>query len=97
MNLRRWQLSEIFGYWVIDVEHHKNGGNLTEKYFDEQLEKIREIRLSERKFYQMITDIYSTAIDYDKSAKTTKDFFARVKNKMHYAVHGHTAAIQILL
>ena len=78
--------------WVIDVERHKNGGNLTEKYFDEQLEKIREIRLSERKFYQKITDIYSTAIDYDKSAKTTKDFFAKVQNKMHYAVHGHTAA-----
>lgn len=78
--------------WVIDVERHKNGGNLTEKYFDEQLEKIREIRLSERKFYQKITDIYATAVDYDKSAKTTKEFFAKVQNKMHYAVHGHTAA-----
>ncbi len=78
--------------WVIDVERHKNGGNLTEKYFDEQLEKVREIRLSERKFYQKITDIYATSIDYDKSAKTTKDFFAKVQNKMHYAVHGHTAA-----
>ncbi len=78
--------------WVIDVERHKNGGNLTEKYFDEQLEKIREIRLSERKFYQKITDIYATAIDYDKSAKTTKNFFAKIQNKMHYAVHGHTAS-----
>ena len=78
--------------WVIDVERHKNGGTLTEKYFDEQLEKIREIRLSERKFYQKITDIYSTAVDYDKSAKTTKEFFAKVQNKMHYAIHGHTAA-----
>ena len=65
---------------------------MTEKYFDEQLEKIREIRLSERKFYQKITDIYATAVDYDKSAKTTKEFFAKVQNKMHYAVHGHTAA-----
>jgi hypothetical protein len=78
--------------WVIDVERHKNGGTLTEKYFDEQLEKIREIRLSERKFYQKITDIYATSVDYDKSAKATKDFFAKVQNKMHYAVHGHTAA-----
>ncbi len=78
--------------WVIDVERHKNGGTLTEKYFDEQLEKIREIRLSERKFYQKITDIYATAIDYNKSAKATKDFFAKVQNKMHYAIHGHTAA-----
>ena len=78
--------------WVIDVERHKNGGTLTEQYFDEQLEKIREIRLSERKFYQKITDIYATAVDYDRSAKATKDFFAKVQNKMHYAVHGHTAA-----
>ncbi|NJD02811.1 MAG: virulence RhuM family protein [Ruminiclostridium sp.] len=79
--------------WVMDSERLKNGGSiLTEKYFDEQLEKIREIRLSERKFYQKITDIYSTALDYDKSAKTTKDFFAKVQNKMHFAVHGNTAA-----
>jgi hypothetical protein len=79
--------------WVMDVERLKSGGSiLTEKYFDEQLEKIREIRLSERKFYQKITDIYATALDYDKSAKTTKDFFAKVKNKMHFAVHGNTAA-----
>lgn len=79
--------------WVMDVERLKNGGSiLTEKYFDEQLERIREIRLSERKFYQKLTDIYATAIDYDKNAKTTKDFFAKVQNKMHYAVHHHTAA-----
>lgn len=78
--------------WVIDVERHKNGGTLTEKYFDEQLEKIREIRLSERKFYQKITDIYSTAIDYDRSAKDTREFFAKVQNKVHYAIHKHTAA-----
>lgn len=79
--------------WTMDVERLKNGGSiLTEKYFDEQLERIREIRLSERKFYQKLTDIYATAIDYDKNAKTTKDFFAKVQNKMHYAVHHHTAA-----
>lgn len=78
--------------WVIDVERHKNGGTLTERYFDEQLEKIREIRLSERKFYQKITDIYATAIDYDKSAKDTREFFAKVQNKVHYAIHKHTAA-----
>ncbi|MEG0900455.1 MAG: virulence RhuM family protein [Oscillospiraceae bacterium] len=79
--------------WAMDVERLKNGGSvLTEKYFEEQLEKIREIRLSERRFYQKLTDIYSTAIDYDKNAKTTKDFFAKVQNKMHYAVHHHTAA-----
>jgi hypothetical protein len=79
--------------WVMDSERLKNGGSiLTDKYFEEQLEKIREIRLSERKFYQKITDIYATALDYDKSAKTTKDFFAKVQNKMHFAVHGHTAA-----
>lgn len=83
--------------WAMDVERLKNGGSiLTEKYFDEQLEKIREIRLSERKFYQKLTDIYATAIDYDKNAKTTKDFFAKVQNKMHYAVHRHTAAELIM-
>ncbi len=79
--------------WVLDAERFKNGGSvLTQKYFDEQLERIREIRLSERMFYQKITDIYATALDYDKNAKTTQDFFAKVQNKMHYAVHGHTAA-----
>lgn len=79
--------------WVMDEERLKNGGSiLTEKYFEEQLEKIREIRLSERRFYQKLTDIYATAMDYDKNAKTTKDFFAKVQNKMHYAVHHHTAA-----
>jgi hypothetical protein len=78
--------------WVMDEERLKEGTFLSDKYFDEQLEKIREIRLSERKFYQKITDIYATAVDYDKAAKTTRDFFAKVQNKMHYAVHGHTAA-----
>lgn len=79
--------------WVMDSERLKNGGSiLTEKYFEEQLERIREIRASERKFYQKITDIYATAIDYDFNAKSTKRFYATVQNKMHYAVHGHTAA-----
>jgi len=78
--------------WVMDDERLKNGGNLTDKYFEEQLERIREIRASERKFYQKITDIYATAIDYDKTAKATQRFYATVQNKMHYAVHGHTAA-----
>ncbi len=79
--------------WAIDDERLKNGGSvLTVKYFDRLLEQIREIRLSERRFYQKITDIYATSLDYDKTAKTTKQFFARVQNKMHYAVHGHTAA-----
>ena len=78
--------------WVIDDERLKRGTYLTEKYFDEQLERIREIRASERKFYQKITDLYATAIDYDKNAATTRRFYATVQNKMHYAVHGHTAA-----
>ena len=79
--------------WVIDDERLKNGGSaLTAEYFDRLLEQIREIRLSERRFYQKITDIYATSLDYDRTAKTTKQFFAKVQNKMHYAVHGHTAA-----
>ena len=78
--------------WVMDDERLKRGTYLTEKYFDEQLERIREIRASERKFYQKITDLYATAIDYDKNAATTRRFYATVQNKMHYAVHGHTTA-----
>ena len=79
--------------WVMDDERLKNGGSvLTTEYFDRLLEQIREIRLSERRFYQKITDIYATALDYDRTSKTTKQFFAKVQNKMHYAVHGHTAA-----
>ena len=78
--------------WVIDDERLKQGSYLTDQYFDEQLERIREIRASERKFYQKITDIYATAIDYDKTAKSTKRFYATVQNKLHYAIHGHTAA-----
>ncbi|MFA5519573.1 MAG: virulence RhuM family protein, partial [Spirochaetota bacterium] len=79
--------------WVMDDERLKNSGTvLTEKYFEKQLEKIREIRMSERKFYQKITDIYATALDYDPSAKSTIRFFAAVQNKLHYSVHGQTAA-----
>lgn len=79
--------------FAMDDERLKNDGSiLTKKYFEEQLERIREIRSSERKFYQKITDIYATAIDYDRDAASTKRFYATVQNKMHYAVHGHTAA-----
>ena len=78
--------------WVMDDERLKRGTYLTEKYFDEQLERIREIRASERKFYQKITNLYATAIDYDKNSATTRRFYATVQNKMHYAIHGHTAA-----
>ena len=78
--------------WVMDDERLKNDGSiLTKKYFEEQLERIREIRMSERKFYQKITDIYATSIDYDKTAKVTIRFFSSVQNKLHYAVSGNTA------
>lgn len=79
--------------WVMDKERLKNFGTiLTEDYFERQLEAIREIRVSERRFYQKVTDIYSTALDYDPSAKITQDFFKKVQNKLHWAIHGHTAA-----
>ncbi|MEG0191530.1 MAG: virulence RhuM family protein [Lachnospiraceae bacterium] len=78
--------------WVMDVERIKRGTYLTDKYFEEQLERVREIRASERKFYQKVTDLYATAIDYDKTATATKRFYATVQNKIHYAIHGHTAA-----
>lgn len=97
VQFRKWANTIVKDYtikgWIMDDERLKNGGTvLTEKYFEEQLEKIREIRLSERRFYQKITDIYATALDYDRTAKTTKELFAKVQNKMHFAVHGHTAA-----
>ena len=97
VQFRKWANAIVKDYtikgWVMDEERLKNGGTvLTEKYFEEQLEKIREIRLSERKFYQKITDIYATSIDYDAKAQTTKLFFARVQNQLHWAIHGHTAA-----
>ena len=97
VQFRKWANHIVKEYtikgWVIDDDRLKNGDSvLTKKYFDKLLEHIREIRISERRFYQKITDIYATSIDYDKTAKTTKLFFAKVQNKMHFAVHGHTAA-----
>ena len=96
VQFRKWANNIVKDYtikgWAMDDERLKRGTYLTEKYFDEQLERIREIRASERKFYQKITDLYATAIDYDKNSATTKRFYATVQNKMHYAVHGHTAS-----
>ena len=97
VQFRKWANQIVKDYtikgWVMDDERLKNGGSiLTEKYFEEQLERIREIRMSERKFYQKITDIYATSIDYDKTAKSTIRFFTAVQNKLHYAVSGNTAA-----
>jgi hypothetical protein len=96
VQFRKWANQIVKDYtiqgWTMDVERLKRGGNLTDEFFERQLEKIREIRLSERKFYQKITDIYATALDYDPSAAATKRFFAAVQNKMHYAVHDSTAA-----
>ena len=94
---RKWatQIVEQFTIkgFAMDDERLKNNGTLLgKKYFEEQLQRIREIRLSERKFYQKITDIYSTAIDYDVTAQATKRFFATVQNKLHWAIHGQTAA-----
>lgn len=82
--------------YIIDKKRMENGAFISEDYFEYLLEEIREIRLSERRFYQKITDIYATAIDYNPQAPTTLEFFAKVQNKMHYAVHGHTAAELIL-
>jgi len=81
----------IRGY-VLDRKRMENGTFLGEDYFEHLLEEIREIRLSERRFYQKITDVYATAVDYNKDAPTTRDFFAKVQNKLHFAIHGHTAA-----
>ena len=97
VQFRKWATGIIKEYtikaYVMDDERLKNDGSiLSKKYFEEQLERIREIRLSERKFYQKITDIYATAIDYDVSAKATQRFFATVQNKLHWAIHGQTAA-----
>ena len=97
VQFRKWANQIVKDYtikgWVMDDERLKNGGSiLTEKYFEEQLERIREIRMSERKFYQKITDIYATSIDYDKTAKSTIRFFTSVQNKLHYAISGNTAA-----
>lgn len=85
----------IQGY-VLDKNRLENGQVFDEEYFEHLLDEIREIRASERKFYQKITDIYSTAVDYTVDAVTTKEFFATVQNKLHYAIHGHTAAELIM-
>ena len=96
VQFRKWATDIVSEFaikaYVMDDERLKSGSVLTSQYFEEQLARIREIRMSERKFYQKITDIYATALDYDRSAASTKRFFASVQNKMHYAVHGHTAA-----
>ena len=97
VQFRKWAGQIVKDYtiqgWVMDKERLKNFGTiLTEDYFEKQLEAIREIRVSERRFYQKVTDIYSTALDYDPSAKITQNFFKRVQNKLHWAIHGHTAA-----
>jgi hypothetical protein len=97
VQFRKWATGIIKDYTVkgfaMDDERLKNDGSiLGKKYFEEQLQRIREIRLSERKFYQKITDIYATAIDYDVTATATKRFFATVQNKLHWAIHGQTAA-----
>ena len=97
VQFRKWANKIVKEYtiqgWTMDVERLKNFGTiLTKDYFEKQLEVIREIRLSERRFYQKITDIYSSALDYDPSAKTSIDFFKKVQNKLHWAIHGHTAA-----
>ena len=97
VQFRKWANQIVKDFTIkgfaMDDERLKRGGTiLTEQYFEEQLQRIREIRLSERKFYQKITDIYATAIDYDVNATATRRFFSTVQNKLHWAIHGHTAA-----
>ena len=95
VRFRKWAGQIVKDYtiqgWTMDKERLKKGHMFTDEYFERQLENIREIRLSERKFYQKVTDLYATAFDYDKDAKTTRQFFKMVQNKMHWAVHRHTA------
>ncbi|OEF97047.1 virulence RhuM family protein [Desulfuribacillus alkaliarsenatis] len=96
VRFRKWSGQIVKDYtiqgWTMDKERLKKGHMFTDEYFERQLQNIREIRLSERKFYQKITDLYATAFDYDKDANTTRRFFQTVQNKMHWAVHRHTAA-----
>ena len=96
VRFRKWAGQIVKDYtiqgWTMDVARLKKGTMFTDEYFDRQLEYIREIRLSERKFYQKVTDLYATAFDYDKDTKTTRLFFKTVQNKMHYATHRHTVA-----
>ena len=93
---RQWATAILKDYalrgYVIDRKRMENGAFLDEDYFEHLLAEIREIRLSERRFYQKITDIYATAMDYNKNSPFTKEFFAKIQNKLHYAIHGHTAA-----
>ena len=101
VQFRKWATAIIREFtikgYTMDDERLKNDGSLLgQRYFEEQLQRIREIRLSERKFYQKITDIYATAIDYDVTAQATKRFFATVQNKLHWAIHGQTAAEVII-
>jgi hypothetical protein len=96
VRFRKWAGQIVKDYtiqgWVMDVERQKKGHMFTDDYFERQLQFIREIRLSERKFYQKVTDIYATSFDYDRDAAKTREFFKLVQNKLHYAVHRHTAA-----
>ncbi|MCL2571455.1 MAG: virulence RhuM family protein [Defluviitaleaceae bacterium] len=96
IRFRKWASQIVKDYtiqgWVMDTDRLKKGHTFTDEFFERQLQTIREIRLSERKFYQKVTDIYATSFDYDKTAKTTRKFFSAVQNKLHYAVHRHTAA-----
>lgn len=96
VQFRKWAGQIVKDYtiqgWAMDVERLKKGHMFTDEYFDRQLAYIREIRLSERKFYQKVTDLYATAFDYATSAQTTREFFALVQNKLHWATHRHTAA-----
>ncbi len=101
VQFRKWANAIVKDYtiqgWAMDTDRLKNGGSvLTKEYFDHLLEQIREIRMSERRFYQKITDIYATALDYDKSSRTTRRFFAEVQNKLHWAIHRHTTAELIM-
>ena len=93
---RQWATSVLKEFaikgFVLDKKRLENGSFLGQNYFDRLLEEIREIRVSERVFYQKLTDIYSTSVDYNKDDETTKNFFAKVQNKLHFAIHGHTAA-----
>ncbi|WP_323585984.1 virulence RhuM family protein [Aliarcobacter butzleri] len=93
---RQWATSVLKEFvikgFVLDKKRLENGSFLGQNYFDKLLEEIREIRLSERMFYQKLTDIYSTSVDYNKDDETTKNFFAKVQNKLHFAIHGQTAA-----
>jgi len=97
VQFRKWAIDVIEEYTIkgfaMDDERLKNGGTiLTKDYFEEQVQRVREIRLSERRFYQKITDIYATSIDYDANTQTTKQFFSKVQNQLHWAIHGETAA-----